>query len=108
MAAKVAGLSLVVSLWWLVPLIVQSHYGADVLAYSETVGAVSSTSLASEALRGLGYWLFYGGDVTGRWTGASTPYLESPRLDRLGFALAGFGLVGVLLCGGATVRSLPG
>ena len=76
--------------------LVQSRYGADVLAYSETVQAVSSTSLASEVLRGLGYWLFYGGDVTGRWTGASTPYLQSPGLIGLGFALAGLGLLGIL------------
>ncbi len=95
--ARIGLLSVVVSLWWLVALTVQAHYGADVLAYSETLDAVSSTSLASEVLRGLGYWLFYGGDLSGRWTGASTPYLQSPGLIGLGFALAGLGLLGILL-----------
>jgi hypothetical protein len=96
-ALRLGALSLVVSLWWLVPLSLESRYGADVLAYSETVSAVSSTSLGSEVLRGLGYWLFYGGDVTGRWTSASTPYLQAPGLIGLGFALAAIGIAGILL-----------
>ena len=33
--------------------------GADVLAFSETLDAVSLTSTSTETLRGLGYWLFY-------------------------------------------------
>src|SRR5262249_43968120 len=54
------------------------------------------TSLASEVFRDLGYWLFYGGDITGRWTSASTPYLQSPGLIGLGFGIAAVGLAGVL------------
>ena len=94
---RIGVLSVIVSLWWLVALAVQARYGADVLSYSETLTAVSSTSLASEVLRGLGYWLFYGGDVTGRWTGASTPYLQSVGLIGLGLGLAGLGLLGIVL-----------
>ena len=71
---------------WVVAIVVQARYGADVLAYSETLSAVSSTSLASEVARGLGYWLFYGGDVTGPWNSASGPYLTAPALIGLGLA----------------------
>lgn len=96
--ARVGALSTVMSSWWLVALVVQSRTGADVLAYSETAQAVSSTSSAPEVLRGLGYWLFYGGDNTGPWNSASTPYVQSPGLILLGFglvalAMAALGLV---------------
>src|SRR5262245_31933032 len=71
-AGRIAVLTVAASAWWIVALAVQARYGADVLAYSETVSAVSSTSLASEITRALGYWLFYGGDIVGRWNSAST------------------------------------
>ena len=87
-AAKISVLTAGASAWWLVALAVQAHWGADVLAYSETLDSVATTSLASEIVRGLGYWLFYGGDVVGRWNSASMPYLTSPGLIALGFGLA--------------------
>ena len=46
-------------------LAVQSRHGADVLSYSETLEAVSFTSVSTETLRGLGYWLFYIRDPVG-------------------------------------------
>jgi arabinofuranan 3-O-arabinosyltransferase len=75
------------SLWWVVGLSIEGRFGAKVLSYSETVQAVSSTSSAAEVQRGLGYWLFYGGNASGRWNSASTGYLSSPGLIFLGFAL---------------------
>ena len=45
--------------WWLVAVSVQGRYGADVLTYSESFEAVSSTAAAGEVLRGHGYWLAY-------------------------------------------------
>ena len=84
------------SLWWIVALIVEGRYGADVLRYSETVGAVSATSSAPEVVRGLGYWLFYGSVADGRWNGASTVYLANPALLLLGATLAAAGLAGLL------------
>ena len=98
-AARLVVLSLAVSLWWIASLVVQAGHGADVLAYSETVQAVSTTASAGEGLRGLGYWLFYGGDVNGRWNSASTAYLQSP-----GLMLLGFGLAALCLLAAATVR----
>ncbi len=97
--ARIAVLTIPVNAWWIVPLVVQTRFGADVLAYSETVEAVSSTSSAPEVLRGLGYWLFYGGDLLGRWNSASTPLLTDPVPIALGL-----GLVVVAVAAVVTVR----
>ena len=79
-ALRIGGLSLAVSLWWIAMLAVQSRHGADVLSYSETLEAVSFTSVSTETLRGLGYWLFYIRDPAGFATTASADYLESRAL----------------------------
>ena len=96
-ALRIGGLSLGVSLWWIAMLAVQGRHGADVLSYSETLEAVSFTSVSTETLRGLGYWLFYIRDPTGFATSASADYLESGRIIAIGFLLliccvAGIGL----------------
>ena len=86
-AMRIGGLSLGVSLWWIAMLAVQGRHGADVLSYSETLEAVSFTSVSTETLRGLGYWLFYIRDPTGFATSASADYLESGRIIAIGFLL---------------------
>ena len=96
-AWKLAVAAVVLSLWWFVGLVVEGRYGADVLAYSETVGAVSTTASATEGLRGLGYWLFYGGGVDGAWNSAARPYLANPVVLTVGFTLAALGLLGLVL-----------
>ena len=78
-AARIGGLCLAVSLWWLAMLSVQGRYGADVLAYSETLEAVSLTSTSIETLRGMGYWLFYVRDAVGFTTSAAEAYMASGR-----------------------------
>ncbi len=84
---RIGGLCLGVSMWWIAMLVVQSRHGADVLSYSETLEAVSFTSVSTETLRGLGYWLFYIRDPAGFATSASANYLESGRVIAIGFAL---------------------
>jgi arabinofuranan 3-O-arabinosyltransferase len=96
-AGRIGLLTVAASAWWVVGLVLEARYGSDVLAYSETIQAVSSTSLPSEIMRGLGYWLFYGGDVTGRWNSASTPYLQNPLLIGLGFALAALAVLALVV-----------
>ena len=96
-ALRIGGLSLAVSLWWIAMLAVQSRHGADVLSYSETLEAVSFTSVSTETLRGLGYWLFYIRDPSGFATTASADYLESGRIIAIGFALLLFCLAGIAL-----------
>jgi arabinofuranan 3-O-arabinosyltransferase len=92
-------LTALTSVWWVVGLAFESRYGANVLAYSETVQAVASTSTAAEVQRGLGYWLFYGGNASGRWNSASTGYLASP-----GHILLGFSLFAIAVTGLAVIR----
>ncbi len=96
-AARLAGLSLAVSLWWIAMLAVQARHGADVLAYSETLEAVSFTSNAVEAARGLGYWLFYVRDPLGFATTASEHFMRSPIAVAISFALLLAGLCGLAL-----------
>lgn len=79
-SAKLVLLSLVVSLWWVVMLAIQSKHGANVLGFSETLQAVSFTSSSTETLRGLGYWLFYIRDLGSPATSAATAYLTSSAL----------------------------
>ncbi|HMQ25760.1 MAG TPA: alpha-(1-_3)-arabinofuranosyltransferase family protein, partial [Acidimicrobiales bacterium] len=91
------GLSLGVSLWWMTALAIQARYGADALSFSETLEAVSSTAVASEVLRGLGYWLFYVGDPVTAATTASRAYQESAPLIAVGFALVLAGIAGLVV-----------
>jgi arabinofuranan 3-O-arabinosyltransferase len=95
-AGKVALASAAVSLWWIAMLVVQGRYGADVLAYSESLESVSFTSTSTEVLRGLGYWLFYIRDAFMATTTASIDHLVSVRVIVAGFLLVGAGLLGVV------------
>jgi arabinofuranan 3-O-arabinosyltransferase len=95
-ALKVAVLSTAVSLWWMAMLVIQSRHGADVLAYSESLAAVSFTSTSTEVARGLGYWLFYIRDVFGATTTASFDHLMRARIIAAGFTIVVVGVVGVV------------
>jgi hypothetical protein len=86
-AWKVAGLVVLVSLWWAVGLQIEAAYGVNVLKYTETVPATSGASLASEILRGLGYWYFYGTDRVGPWTQTSVQYTQDIALIGFSFAV---------------------
>jgi len=86
-AWKVAGLVILVSLWWAVGLQIEAAYGVNVLKYTETVPATSGASLASEILRGLGYWYFYGVDRAGPWTQTSVEYTQNVTLIAFSFAV---------------------
>ena len=94
-AARIGGLCVAVSLWWLAMLSVQGRYGADVLAYSETLEAVSLTSTSTETLRGMGYWLFYVRDPVGFTTSAAEAYMASGRYVVTSFVLTGLGIAGL-------------
>ena len=70
-AWRIALLVVLVSLWWVAALAVEGGYGLNILKYTETVPTVAATSLASEVMRGLGYWYFYDGDELGQWVSTS-------------------------------------
>jgi arabinofuranan 3-O-arabinosyltransferase len=95
-AARVSVLAIPVSLWWIAMLSVQRTWGADLLAYSETLEAVSLTSTSTEVWRGLGYWLFYVRDPYAFTTTASIPYMESGRVIAAGAMLLVGGLIGIV------------
>lgn len=85
--ASIGVLTVAVSLWWAAGLWAQGSYGLDVLKYTETVPTVALTSLASEVVRGLGYWYFYGQDKIQPWTLASTGYTQWLWLIAISFGL---------------------
>ena len=74
---KLGLLTTAVSLWWIAGLWAEGAYGINILKFTETIPTVTSTSLASEAFRGLGYWFFYGRDSSEPWTAAAAPYVSS-------------------------------
>jgi arabinofuranan 3-O-arabinosyltransferase len=86
-----------VSAWWVAGLAVEGAYGIDVLRYTETVQAVSTTSLSSEVVRGLGYWYFYGGDNFGPWVSAMPQFTQQLWLLGVGYALPLLGVAGTVL-----------
>jgi arabinofuranan 3-O-arabinosyltransferase len=85
--AKIGLLTVLASLWWIAGLSIQSGYGLNVLKYTETLEVVSQASVASEVLRGLGYWFFYGRDRLGPWTESSVGYTQHLWLITVGFAI---------------------
>ena len=95
-AAKIGGISALMSVWWIAMLSIQGKYGADVLGYSESLQAVSLTSNSAEVLRGMGYWLFYVRDPIGFATTAAFDYMSSGRLIAISFLVLGMGLLGIV------------
>ena len=59
---RIAVLTVGTSLWWLFALTTEGRYGLPLLSFTETVEQVATTSSATEALRGLGYWISYIGE----------------------------------------------
>ncbi|MEA3055105.1 MAG: arabinofuranan 3-O-arabinosyltransferase, partial [Actinomycetota bacterium] len=84
---RIGLLTTLTSLWWIAGLWVQGGWGIDILRYTETVETVARTSLASEVLRGLGYWFFYGGDKLGSWIEPGRSYTQDLPLIAAGFAI---------------------
>ncbi len=84
---RIAVLTAGVSLWWAWSLLVEGHYGLNILGYTETVAAVAKTSTAFEILRGLGYWFFYGADVGGPWAAPLTGFTQQLVLVGVTFAI---------------------
>ena len=82
-AARIGGLALGTSAWWLAMQVIQGRHGADLLAYSESLEDVSLTATSSEAWRSLaGYWLMYVRDPYAPTTTAGRLH-DRPRADRL-------------------------
>jgi arabinofuranan 3-O-arabinosyltransferase len=66
-------LGILVSLWWVIPAYVQSHYGANFLQFTEQPGTVWGTTSSTEALRLMSFWLSYVGIG---FQGHAIPYFD--------------------------------
>ena len=95
-ALRTGALSVAVSLWWIVGLVVQGRYGADVLRYSESLADVSHTATSAEVWRGLGYWLFYIRDPFLATTTESLRYLVSTPAIAISFVVPAACLAGLV------------
>ncbi|HVX21640.1 MAG TPA: alpha-(1-_3)-arabinofuranosyltransferase family protein [Acidimicrobiales bacterium] len=84
-AGRIAVLTALSCLWWIVGLGIEAAYGVNVLKYTETVPSTSETSSATEIIRGLGYWYFYGGDRLGPWTRSAVLYTQQLWLLALSY-----------------------
>ena len=91
--ARIGLLATATSLWWMSGLWAQGSYGLNILDYTETLRAVSRTSLPNEVLRGLGYWFFYGRDKLGSWIEASIDYTQRPFYIILSYGIPFLGLL---------------
>lgn len=96
-AARVALLTVPVSLWWIAMLVIQGRWGAEVLPYSEALADVSLTANATEVWRSLGYWLFYVRDGSTATTTESLRYLSSTPAIAISYLVPILGLTGLAL-----------
>ncbi|MGZ4259475.1 MAG: alpha-(1-_3)-arabinofuranosyltransferase domain-containing protein [Solirubrobacteraceae bacterium] len=65
-------LSVLASLWWIVPLLVHVRYGIDFLQFTEQPGTIWGTNSVTENLRLMGYWTSY----IGVGFGVTRPYFS--------------------------------
>lgn len=96
-AWRIGLLSLVGSLWWIAGLWVDAAYGINVLKFTETVVATSSTSSANEVLRGLGYWYFYGSDPYGPWTSTAVQMTQELWLVAASYAVPALAVASAMI-----------
>ncbi|MEO8967413.1 MAG: alpha-(1-_3)-arabinofuranosyltransferase family protein [Solirubrobacteraceae bacterium] len=95
---RAGALSLIASLWWVVPVLVHVHYGINFLQYTEQPATIWGTNSLTESLRLMGYWTSYLGVGYGInrpfSTDASTllfnPFVVTASLLLPALAVAGF------------------
>ena len=57
--ARLGVLSVLASLWWIVPVLVHVRFGIDFLQFTEQPGTIWGTNSLTESLRLMGYWTSY-------------------------------------------------
>lgn len=96
-------LAAVVSLWWVMPVLVQVRFGADFLPFTEPAGAIWTSTSMSESLRLMGFWVAYlgvgyGPELTPAFDTAPTLLYAAPTI------VAGFAVPALALAGFAWTR----
>jgi arabinofuranan 3-O-arabinosyltransferase len=74
--ARTVLLTVLVSMWWVIPAYVQTSYGADFLRFTEQPGTVWGTTSITESLRLMSFWLSY---VGLGFAGRAIPYFDDSR-----------------------------
>jgi arabinofuranan 3-O-arabinosyltransferase len=97
--ARTALLSIGVIAWTVVGLIIEFSYALNIVIYTESIPTVTLTSSASEVIRGLGYWYFYGEDTIDHYVQAAPPYMTA-----MWHLVVGFALPAVQFCLAAVAR----
>jgi arabinofuranan 3-O-arabinosyltransferase len=69
-------LTVLASLWWVIPAWIQSSYGINFLHFTEQPGTVWGTTSATESLRLMSFWLSYVGIG---FAGRAIPYFDDSR-----------------------------
>ena len=85
--ARIALLSLGVSLWWIIGLRTQGTYGLPVLQLTESVRTVAKWSTPTDIVRGIGNWIFYGRDALGFDLAQAPDYLRDNLVIFATFAI---------------------
>jgi arabinofuranan 3-O-arabinosyltransferase len=105
--ARLAGLVLAVSCYWMIPAAFAFGTATGVVDNTETVEAISGVSSYSEVLRGLGMWTMYGtSPTTGPWQPGFAAYLDNPFVIMASFASPPWRWPGSR-CGGTAPRHWP-
>jgi arabinofuranan 3-O-arabinosyltransferase len=86
--ARCALLTVLVSLYWLIPAIAASGAGVQVVGNSETYRGIAGPSSFGEVIRGLGLWVMYGGGPDGPWQPGFVSYLTNPLVIALSYSTA--------------------
>ncbi|MCJ7670685.1 MAG: DUF3367 domain-containing protein, partial [Acidimicrobiia bacterium] len=71
---RIGVLTIGVSLWWAVGLVLQSRYGFSVLDATESLARVSGSTLPADLVRGFGNWFLSGSDRLGPWLEQGADY----------------------------------
>ncbi len=95
---RAAAATALASMWWVVPLLVQSHYGLNFLPFTEQVGSIWSPTSLTESLRLMGYWPTYlgvgFGDRLIPYFGNATTMLFDPAVVLATLLVPGLTLAG--------------
>ena len=81
------------SLWWAIPVLLQSRFGVDILIYTEQPRTIWATTSFSELIRQLGFWGLYSGVGFGGqepFMGVAATYLFNPAVIVAGFLVPAF------------------
>jgi arabinofuranan 3-O-arabinosyltransferase len=87
------------SLWWVVPVLLQTRYGPDFLKFTEQPYAIFATPSISESLRLLGYWVTYFAVGQTKFlptVGSAGLYLFNPLVITASFAVPLIAFGGVI------------